>query len=82
MRLKCWYTSRLFQNKTLRTHLGGKTSAQLSRLLKRLRLHGLIKKVGHTYRYYLTALGKHVIASGLKLKNLVLIPQLALSPQR
>lgn len=74
------FNLRGFQNKTLRTHLGEKTSAQLSRLLKRLRLHGLIKKVGHTYRYYLTALGKHVIASGLKLRNLVLIPQLALAP--
>jgi len=47
--------------------------------LKRLRLHGLVKKVGHTYRYYLTLLGKQVIASGLKLKNMVLIPQLALA---
>jgi hypothetical protein len=45
-------------------------------------LHGLVKKVGHTYRYYLTLLGKHIIASGLKLKNLVLIPDLALAPAR
>ena len=74
------FNLRGFQNKTLRTHLGEKTTAQLSRLLKRLRLHGLIKKVGHSYRYYLTVLGKHVIATGLKLKNLVLIPQLALAP--
>ena len=68
------------QNKTLRAHLGEKTSRQISRLLKRLRLHGLIKKVGHSYRYYLTVLGKHVVATGLKLKNLVRIPQLALAP--
>ncbi len=47
-----------------------------SRLLKRLRLHGLIKKVGHAY-YYLTRFGKDVIATGLKLKELVVIPQLA-----
>src|SRR6266568_3226590 len=67
------------QNKSLRVHLGKKTSGQVSRLLKRLRLHGLVKKVGHTYRYYLTLLGKQVIASGLKLKNMVLIPQLALA---
>jgi hypothetical protein len=67
-------------NKTLRAQLTEKTSGQVSRLLKRLRLHGMIKKVGHTYRYYLTLLGKQVIASGLKLKNLVLIPDLTLAP--
>ena len=76
------FNLRGLQNKTLRAHLGEKTSGQISRLLKQLRLHGLIKKVGHTYRYYLTLLGKHVIAAGLKLKNLVLIPQLALVPSK
>jgi hypothetical protein len=45
--------------------------------MKRLRLHGLIKKVGHTYKYYLTALGKQVIALGLKLKELSIIPALS-----
>jgi hypothetical protein len=49
----------------------------MSRLLKRLRLHGLIKKIGHTYKYYLTAFGKDVITAGLKLRQLVIIPQLA-----
>lgn len=68
-----------FQNKSLRNHLSVKTSAQMSRLLKRLRLHGLIKKVGRTYKYYMTAFGKHVVATGLKLRELVIIPQLALS---
>ena len=51
----------------------------MSRLLKRLRLLGFIKKVGRTYRYYLTPLGKQIIAAALKLKELVLIPQLAFS---
>jgi hypothetical protein len=73
------FNLRGLQNKSLRVHLGKKTSGQVSRLLKRLRLHGLVKKVGHTYRYYLTLLGKQVIASGLKLKNMVLIPQLTLA---
>ncbi len=76
------FNLRGLQNKSLRAHLGKKTSGQVSRLLKRLRLHGLVKKVGHTYRYYLTLLGKQVIASGLKLKNMVLIPQLALGAAR
>lgn len=52
-------------------------SGQTSRLLKRLRSHGLIKKVGHTYKYYVTALGKQVVTTALKLRELVIIPQLA-----
>jgi hypothetical protein len=65
------------QNKTLRRHLPDKNSGQVSRLLKRLRVHGLIKKVGRTYKYYLTQFGKDVVATGLKLRELVVIPQLA-----
>jgi hypothetical protein len=64
------------QNKTLRLHLSGMSSSQVSRLLKRLRLHGLIRKIGRTYKYYLTPFGKEVIATGMKLRELVIIPQL------
>ena len=71
------FNIRGFQNKHLRQHLSGKTGARTSRLLKRLRLHGLIKKVHGTYRYYLTKLGRHATAAGLQLKQLFLIPQLA-----
>ena len=56
-----------------------KTSAQVSRMLKRLRAYGLIKKIGRTYNYYLTLFGKQVIVTGMKLKHLVIIPQLALT---
>jgi CRP-like cAMP-binding protein len=63
------------QNKTLRRFLSGKTSGHVSRLLKRLRLHGLIRKVGRTYKYYLTQFGKQVITTGLKLRELVVIPR-------
>ncbi len=70
------------QNRTLRPHLADKSSGQVSRLLKRLRLHGLIKKVGRTYKYYLTAFGKEIIAAGLKLKELFLLPQLAFGHAR
>jgi hypothetical protein len=65
------------QNKTLRHYLSAKTSAQVSRPLKRLRLHGLICKAGRAYKYYLTQFGKQVITTGLKLRELVVIPQLA-----
>ena len=65
------------QNKTLRRHLPEFSSGQVSRLLKRLRTHGLVKRVGRTYRYYVTAFGKQVVATALKLRELVIIPQLA-----
>ena len=67
-----------FQNKDLRQRLKDKNTGQISRLMKRLRTHGLIKKVGRTYKHYLTALGKQVVALGLKLKHLYIIPQLSI----
>jgi len=66
-----------FQNKTLRRHLPKKNCGQVSRILKRLRMHGLIKKIHSTYKYYLTKLGRKVVQAGLTLKHLVLTPQLA-----
>lgn len=66
-----------FYNRTLRRRLRGLTGAQVSRLLKRLRLHGLIKKIGHTYKYYLTKFGQQVVLTALKLRELVVIPALA-----
>jgi hypothetical protein len=66
------------QNKMLRHHLPELNSGQTSRLLKHLRTHGLIKKIGHTYKYYVTSFGKQVVATALKLRELVIIPQLAL----
>ena len=65
------------QNKTLRAHFPQHNSGQMSRILRRLRAHGLIKKAAHSYKYYLTAFGKQVVTLGLKLKELVIIPQLA-----
>ena len=66
-----------FRNRSLREHLKCFRSSQISRLLKRLRLHGIIKKVGKTYKYYLTELGRHVAVAGLTLKNLFLVPEFA-----
>lgn len=65
-----------FQNKNLRSKINDKTSAQVSRLLKRLRVHGMIKKIGKTYKYYVTSFGKEAICLGLKLRELYIIPQL------
>jgi hypothetical protein len=65
-----------FQARQLRQHLPGLSGAQLSRSLKRLRLHGLLKKIGKRYKYYLTTLGRTVTTAALKLRQLVLIPML------
>jgi len=63
-------------NRTLRGLLPEYKPWQISRVLKRLHLHGLIKKVGNTYKYYLTRLGKQVIVAGLSFKNMSLVPAL------
>lgn len=54
-----------------------KTAGQISRLLRRLRVHGLIKKVGKRYKYYLTDLGRRVATMALKLREMYVIPTLA-----
>ena len=71
------HTLRGFRNADVRKHLPGKSPGQVSRMLKRLWMHDLIKKVGGTYKYYITDLGRTVITMGLKLKELVVIPELA-----
>jgi len=69
-----------FSNKALREHLPDKNSGQITRLLKRLRVHGLIKRAGKCYRYYLTDFGRLASTTALKLRELVVIPQLASNP--
>jgi len=66
-----------FRNATLRRVLPTYSGPQLSRVLKRLHAHGLIKKIGHTYKYYLTHAGQQVVVTALKLRELVVIPSLA-----
>lgn len=66
-----------FTNERLRQLLPAKSSAQVSRLLKRLRAHGLIKKVAGRYKYYLTEFGRQVATMALKLREMVIIPGFA-----
>jgi hypothetical protein len=66
-----------FTNRRLRTVLPGMTGPQVSRLLKRLRNHGLIRKVGRRYKYYLTKLGTQVGLAALKLREYLVLPRLA-----
>ena len=62
-----------FRNKNIQKQLGFK-SAKVSRLIKRLNVHGLIKKAGNSYKYYLSKLGKETIIIAQKIKEIVLIP--------
>jgi DNA-binding HxlR family transcriptional regulator len=49
----------------------------LSRHLTRLRHIGLIRRIGGTYRYYLTRIGRAAIAACCHITENVLIPALA-----
>jgi len=66
-----------FTNKSLRPHLPDRKAGWVTRLLKRLRVHGLIKKVARRYKYYLTEFGRQVVTMALKLREMWLIPALA-----
>lgn len=65
------------QNKSLRKQLPTMTSSTMTRILKRLHVHGIIRKVGKTYKYYISKLGKAVITAGMAIRNMSVIPQLA-----
>lgn len=65
-----------FRKKNFTQRFKKLSSFQISRIFKRLRVIGLIKKVTATYKYYITRLGKEAILTALKLKNIVIIPQL------
>jgi hypothetical protein len=66
-----------FSNKALRQRMPEKNAGQITRLLRRLREHGLIKRVRKHYRYYLTSFGQQVVMMALKLREMVIIPSLA-----
>ena len=64
------------QGKNIREHLPGVTPSAMTRIFKRLKVHGLIEKIPDTYKYLITSLGKEIIAAGLTIKNLILVPAL------
>jgi hypothetical protein len=65
-----------FRNRQLQSFFPHKSPAQISHVLKRLHHHGLIRKIGCTYKYYLSKLGKRIVALGLKLKEMSIVPLL------
>ena len=67
-----------FSAKELRQLFADKNPGQMTRLLRRLRAHGLIKKVSKRYKYYLTEFGRQATTMALKLREMTVIPQLAL----
>jgi hypothetical protein len=66
-----------FRNRDLRQRLADRSPSQIARLLTRLRLHGLVKKVGHRSKYFLTRLGHTVAIAALAFRTFFLIPKLA-----
>jgi hypothetical protein len=74
------FNLRGFQVRDLRSILTHLSGPQLSRQIKRLRMHRLIKKVRSSYRYYLTRLGRRVIAAACRLREGSIIPALASLP--
>jgi DNA-binding HxlR family transcriptional regulator len=65
-----------FRAADLRAHIPDLSSARASYWLKRLRTHGLIKKIGHRYKYYLTKLGRRIVATALSIRESTVIPTL------
>lgn len=67
-------------NKRLRPLLPQWNSGAISRLLKRLRLHSVIKKIGKTYKYYITETGRRLLLALLKVREHFIIPAMATTP--
>ena len=65
-----------FRASDLRTHLRDLSPGRASYLLKRLRTHGLIKKVANRYKYYLTKLGQRVLVTALVIREYFVQPTL------
>lgn len=61
----------------LKPFLPKMSAAGISRQLWRFRKLGIIKKITGTYRYYLTRLGRSVIAACCRLTELTIVPALA-----
>jgi len=65
-----------FRARDLRQHIETLSPSRTSYLIKRLRTHGLIKKVGHAYKYFFTKLGRRVVATALIIREYFVQPNL------
>ncbi|WP_275443659.1 MarR family transcriptional regulator [Petralouisia muris] len=60
------------QGKDIRQHLENISPSAMSRIFKRLRLHGIIERVQGTYKYFATAYAKRSLPQDLLLETLCL----------
>ena len=65
-----------FRARDLRQYIDGLTAGRASYLIKRLRTHGLIKKVAHSYKYFFTKLGRRVVVTALVIREYFVQPTL------
>jgi hypothetical protein len=65
-----------FRARDLRQHIDALTPGRASYLIKRLRTHGLIKKVAHTYKYFFTKLGRRVVVTAPVIREYFVQPTL------
>jgi len=61
----------------LRKRLPLWTSSQVSRAIRRLRELGLLRKIGGTFKYYITKLGQKVITAAMHVRENTIIPSMA-----
>ena len=70
-----------FTNKSLKLALSQKlptswNTGKISRLIKRLRVFGLVRRVHKTYKYFPTEKGRMIAVLAVKLRNISVIPAL------
>lgn len=64
------------RNRDLQARLPGWSAQKIGRTLRRFKVLGLLKKVRGTVKYYITSLGKDVLAAALQLRERVVLPSL------
>ncbi|MHB8277107.1 MAG: hypothetical protein ACYDIA_05590 [Candidatus Humimicrobiaceae bacterium] len=77
------FISNGFRNKDLKSVLSKKlpagtasawTTSKICRLLKRLRVFGLLKRLTKSYKYFLTEKGRMILCLCVKLRTMTVIP--------
>jgi len=64
------------RSRDLQAQLPGWAAQKIGRTLRRLKQPGLLKKARGAVKYYITSLGKDVLAAALQLRERVVIPSL------
>ncbi len=64
------------RNKDIRRLADITSPAAVSRQLKRFRQLGVLRRIPHAFKYYLTDFGRRSVLAALKIRELILIPAL------